>query len=179
MSNCNCFNKMLRIPYGNDFRIGICRSNVAPGSPDNITFADVENLTLHIISTLGVRTEMQYTIPENGDILFVVPVSVQRKTGYSIEMTGTYQGHPWRWKAKNVFCIVDSNCDSSVQPDETFGMETYYLDDDLIVETNLDTMTITTHGHASLTNGTLMIQSTEHTTVSVEGKTLTITYNDR
>ena len=175
MNKCNCFNKMLRIPYGNDFRIGICRSNVVPGSPDDVTFADVETLTLHIITTLGVRTEMQYTIPENGDLLFVVPVAVQRKTGYSIEMTGTYQGHPWRWKAKNVFSIVDSNCDSNVQGDETFGMETYYLDDDLIVETNLDTMTFITHGHADMDDGNIILQETSGTTIEVQEDTLIIT----
>lgn len=169
---------MLRIPYGNDFRIGICRSNVVPGSPDDVTFADVEDLHLRIVSTLGVRTEMQYTIPENGDILFAVPVAVQRKTGYSIEMNGIFNGHPWRWKAKNVFCIVDSNCDSTVQGMETFGVETYYLDDLLDVEVEGDTMTFVTHGHADMGNDSLMLQETSGTTVDVDGDTMVITINE-
>ena len=39
---CKC-NNTLRIPYGNPFRLCMCRSNVAPGNPDNITFSDIDS----------------------------------------------------------------------------------------------------------------------------------------
>ena len=91
-------------------------------------------------------------------------------TAYGIMMTGTYNGHPWRWRARRVFSIVLFNADSSDEPSETFDVETYYIDDILDVEVSGDTMTFITHGHVKMDNSTLDIQSTGDCEVTVEGE---------
>lgn len=163
----------MEIPYGNPFRLFVCRSNVAPSNPDDVTFADIEGLNVCIVRMLGKRTEVGYEIVD-GDLLISISADEVIRTIYGLEMTGTYNGQPWRWKGDNVFRIVDSNKQSNVQPMETFGVETYYVDDILWVEVEDDTMTFTSHGHASLDGGTLALQSTEDTDVAVIGDKLVI-----
>ena len=123
--NCNC-GHILCAPYGNPFKIAICRSNVAPGNPDNITFADIDDLRVEITRIIRNK-HVQHEVMENGDLLIDIPVSAQSRTTFGILMTGTYNGHPWRWKCGRAFRISDTNCESSVQGMESFGVETYYL----------------------------------------------------
>lgn len=178
---CSCNKKMLRIPYGNDFRLGICRYNVVPGSPEDVTFADVSDLTVKIVSKLGWRTTMNYTITEGGDLIIDIPNTSVRRTIYGIEMTGTYGGHKWRWKANNVFQIVDTNDASTVQGYETFDEDAYWIDDvfsaDIIDnDVNGQTLELITHGQATMDGGELTITASG-VELSADGEELIITLN--
>lgn len=177
--NCNCScGHILRVPYGNPFRIAICRSNVAPGNPDNITFADIDDLRVQITRIMRNKT-VQHEVMDNGDLLIDMPVSAQSRTTYGILMTGTYQGLPWRWKASKVFSIVDKNADSSMEGLESFGIETYYIGDTLDVDVDDDMMIFITHAHADLTeDGALVLQDTDDMEVTIEGDTLVFTTKD-
>ena len=171
--NCNC-GHILRVPYGNPFKLAICRDNVAPGNPENITFADIDNLCVEITRIMRNRS-VDHEVMENGDLLIDMPVSKQSRTTYGILMTGTYQGHPWRWKASKVFSIVDDNADSSMEGMESFGVETYYIWDILDVEVSGDTMTFITHAHADIANEALMLQDTDNMEVTIEGDAIIFT----
>lgn len=171
--NCNC-GHILRAPYGNPFRIAICRSNVAPGNPDNITFADIDNLRVEITRIIRNK-HVQHEVMENGDLLIDIPVSAQSRTTFGILMTGTYNGHPWRWKASKVFSIVDENADSSMDGMESFDVETYYIWDILDIEVSGDTMTFITHAHADIADETLIMQDTDDMEVTIEGDTIVFT----
>lgn len=170
---CQCCG-IIRVPYANPFRLCICRSNVAPGNPDSITFADIDGLEVMITRIVG-SVIVEHEVMENGDLMVIVPVDIQQQTTYGIRMTGTYNGQPWRWNATKVFSIVGDNADISMPGRETFGEETYYIDDILDVDTNGDTMVFTTHGHVTLVGGVLDIQSTEDCEVTVEGDAIVFT----
>lgn len=112
------------------------------------------------------------------DIIITVPAELQKCTVYAIEVTGTHQGRPFRWKTRGLFRIVETHCESSVQGMETFGTEDYYLLDELWVGEKDDAMIFTSHGHVRMEDGTLDIQSTDKTTVTVEGDALVFTVSD-
>ena len=113
------------------------------------------------------------------DIIITVPAEMQKCTVYAIEVTGTHQGRPFRWKTKGLFRIVETHCESSVQGMEAFGTEDYYLLDELWVgDDDEGSMIFTTHGHVKMDDGTLDIQSTDKTTVTVEGDALVFTVSD-
>ena len=169
---CKC-NNTLKIPYGNPFRLCICRSNVAPGNPDNITFADIDDLQVTLTRIVG-DIPVAHEVMDNGDLMIIGEATLPA-TAYGIMMTGTYNGHPWRWRARRVLSIVLYNADSSDEPSETFDVETYYIDDILDVEVSGDTMTFITHGHVKMDNGTLDIQSTADCEVTVEGDAIVFT----
>lgn len=169
---CKC-NSTLRIPYGNPFRLCICRSNVAPGNPEDITFADIDDLQVYLTRIVG-DIPVEHEVMENGDLMIIGDATLPA-TAYGIMMTGTYNGIPWRWRARLVFSIVLYNADGSDEPSETFGVETYYIDDILDVEVDGDTMTFITHGHVKMDNGTLDIQSTADCEVTVEGDAIVFT----
>ena len=169
---CKC-NDILRIPYGNPFRLCICRSNVAPGNPDDITFADIDDLQVTLTRIVG-DIPVAYEVMDTGDLM-IIGESDLPATAYGIMMTGTYNGHKWRWRARRVFSVVLYNADSSDGPSETFDVETYYIDDILDVEVSGDTMTFITHGHVKMDNGTLDIQSTADCEVTVEGDAIVFT----
>ena len=171
--------EQIAAPFGNDFNLHVCHLNVAPGGPEGATFADVDNLQVYLVNTLGKKTRLAYTITDSGDLLIHVTSDKQKRTKYGLELIGTYGGNAWRWKASAFISIVDNACNNSLSGCEAFTPDTYYLDDTLFVYTSDDTMIFTTEGHASLSNGTLMIQATENTSVNVENDTLIITYNDR
>lgn len=168
---CKC-NNTLRIPYGNPFQLCICRSNVAPGNPDDITFADIDDLQVTLTRIVG-DIPVTHEVMGNGDLMIIGEATLPA-TAYGIMMTGTYNGHPWRWRTRRVFSIVLYNADSSDEPSETFDVETYYIDDILNVEVSGDTMTFITHGHADMDDGNLILQETKSTTIEVQGDTLII-----
>ena len=66
---CKC-NNTLRIPYGNPFRLCICRSNVAPGNPDNITFADIDDLQVTLTRIVG-DIPAAHDVMDNGDLMII------------------------------------------------------------------------------------------------------------
>lgn len=171
---CGCgSDEMLSIPRGNDFRLHLCGLDVVPGAKD-ADFEDIEGLKAHVVSWLVRRDEVEMTT--NGtDIIITVAAEIQRCTVYGIELTGTHDGHPWRWKAEKVFRIVDSNCEASEQPMETFGVETYYVRDVVWVEFEGETMTLYSDGHVHFEGDALILQDTDDTTFEIDGDTLYIT----
>ena len=171
---CRCEgSEILSIPRGNDFRLHFCGLDIVPGMAD-IDFGDIEGLKAHVVSWPGRRDEVEMTT--NGtDIIITVAAEIQRCTVYRIELTGTYNGHPWRWKTGDVFRIVESNCEASEQPMETFGVETYYVRDVVWVEFEGETMTLYSDGHVHFEGDALILQDTEDTTFEIDGNTLYIT----
>lgn len=167
--------EILRIPFGNDFRIHICYLNVVPGN-DEVTFSDIEDLSVSLIRLPGQSTPMDYEVTEEGDLIVDCPASKLVKTLYSIEVTGMYEGHPWRWKEKPVFRIVDANNHSNVQGMETFNEETYYLDDTLDAEIEGNTLILTTHSLASLEDGVITLKSGKNEVVNTKKKTIIIQF---
>ena len=170
-SKCGCGGReMLSIPKGNDFRLQICGGVLVPGMKDrDVDFREVEGLTVYLASWLGRKQEVPYELDSEGkDFLLTVAADVQKCTVYGVEMTGTYQGKQWRWKAGELFRIVDTNCQSSVQPGETYSVETYWVMDSLEVDVVDDTMIFTTHGHADIKDETLILQDAGNMAVTVE-----------
>jgi len=172
--NCNQQTDLLTIPRGNPFHLHVCRANVAPANPDEVTFADIEGLRAYVSTPLGMRTEVATAVADDGDLIVACPETL-RLTTYALEITGMYNAHPWRWKCGAAFRIADTNCESSVQGMESFEPDTYYLNDTLEFEIVGDTLHIYTDGHASLDNGTLALQETAGTSLGVEGDSIIAT----
>lgn len=154
----------------------LCGLDMVQGDPD-ATFANVGDMNVYIVSYPNIRTEVENEAI-GPDIILTVPAEVQRCTIYGIEVTGIYNGHPWRWKFGHAFRIVDTNCEANMQPMETFGVETYYLRDVVWVEFEDETMTLYSDGHVSIHDDVLELQDTEDTTFEIEGNTLYITTNN-
>lgn len=175
-----CGSEMLSIPRGNDFRVHVCSRDIVTGMKDeDVDFGEVDDLKGYLTTWLGRRTEAEFEIDTNGkDFIFMVPADMQKCTVYGIELTGTYKGRPWRWKAGSVFRIVETNCESSVQPVETLGVETYYAMDVVLVKFEDDTMTLYSDGHVHFDGDALILQDTEDTTFEIDGKILYITTNE-
>ena len=154
--NCNKDIDILTIPRGNPFRIHLCRANVAPNNPEDVTFGDVVGLDANLTTPMGARTPVEWKT-EDGDLLVLCPSDLKLTT-YGIELTGTYESHPWRWKCTRAFRIVDTNCESSVQGMESFSPDTYYFKDILEPIIDGDTLVLISEGHATLSeDGTLTI----------------------
>ena len=171
--NCKANNHTLTIPKGNDFRLHLCSIDIVPGMQE-ADFSLIEGLQAYIVAYTGKRDKVQHII-QGADIIIEVPAQIQRWGDYDIEITGEYQGHPWRWKAKNVFRIINYNPEASHSPIETFGVETYYIRDVVWVQFDGETMTLISDGHVSIHDDVLELQDTEDTTFEIEGNTLYIT----
>ena len=124
-------NNILRIPYGNDFRLHICYKNVVPSEDDDSSFADISDLLVVLRRFPDISISVDYELTDEGDALITLPSGMLAKSLYSLEITGMYDGHPWRWKALPLFRIVDANACGNVEGMETFGEETYFVDDTL------------------------------------------------
>lgn len=167
---------ILRVPYGNDFRLHICYKNVVPSEEDGISFADIEDMVVVLKRFPDNNTSVDYELTDEGDVMITLPSGMLAKSLYSLEMTGQYDGHPWRWKALPLFRIVDANACDNVHGMETFGEETYFVDDTLEAEIEGDTLTLTTHGLASLDNGVLTMQSGNTVHIDNINKSVTIQF---
>ena len=167
---------ILRIPYGNDFRLHICYKNVVPSGEDVVSFADIDDIVVVLKRFPDISTSVEYELTDEGDIMITLPSGMLTKSLYSLEITGMYEGHPWRWKALSLFRIVDANACGNVQGMETFGEETYYVDDTLEAEIDGDTLTLTTHGLATLDNGVITLQSGNTVYVDNINKSVTIQF---
>lgn len=171
--NCKQDIDILTIPRGNPFLIHLCRKDVAPNNPDDVDFSAIDGMKCYITTPMGARVSVETKV-ENGDLLLSCPADL-RLTTYGIELVGEYNGFPWRYKRTKAFRIVDSNCESSVQGMESFGVETYYLNDALTFEIEGDTLHIYTDGHASLDGGTLSLQETANMSLAVKGDSIIAT----
>ena len=139
----------LRIPFGNDFRLAICRDDVAPGNHTGVTFADVHDLRACIVSALGRRIQVQHQVAQDGDLMLTVLAEPLRCMSYAVVITGSFQGHKWRWSARKCFTIVPDNDAANMAEIESFDIETYYLHDTLsaqIIDTPTDTTPATVPG---------------------------------
>lgn len=165
---------ILRVPYGNDFRLHICYKNVVPSEEEGISFADIEDMVVVLKRFPDISTSVDYELTDEGDIMITLPSGMLAKSLYSLEMTGTYDGHPWRWQALPLFRIVNANACDNVHGLETFGEETYYVDDTLEAEIDGDTLTLTTHHIATLDKGVLTIQSGKTVGIDNIKKSVTI-----
>ena len=147
---CRCGgSEILSIPKGNDFRAHVCCLDVVTGMMDkDIDLTEVEDMRVDLVTWLGRRWEAAPTpVDDEGsddsqgltwetdgkDIIISVPAEMQKCTVYAMEVTGTHQGRPFRWKTRGLFRIVETHCESSVQGMETFDTEDYYLRDELWV----------------------------------------------
>lgn len=144
--------EILRVPWGNDFRVHICYKNCVPAEEEGVSFADIEDLSVELVRFPDQRIPASYTLTDEGDIVVDVKKTVTVKTLYSVEASGTYQGHPWRWKSRPLFRLVDANKCGNVGGMETFGEDIYYVDDTFSAEVDGETMTIYTHGLAGITS---------------------------
>ena len=167
-------NDILRIPYGNPFRIHLCCKNIVPSEDNEVTFADITDLVAVLKRFPDFHTDVDYELTDEGDMLITLPAGMLEKSLYSLELTGQYDGQPWRWKALPIFRIVDANACGNVQGMETFGEETYYLDDTLEVEMDGDTLILTTHGLATLDDGVVTLQSGNTVDIDKIKKSVTI-----
>ena len=167
--------QILRIPYGNDFRLYLCYKSVAP-SDEERTFADIDDLVVVLKRFPNSSTSADYELTDEGDMIVKLPSGMLVKSLYSLELTGTYDGHPWRWKALPMFGIVDANNCGNVQGMETFGADTYFVDDTLEAEVDGDTLTLTTHGLATLDDGVITLQSGDTVGIDNINKSLTIQF---
>ena len=167
---------ILRVPYGNDFRLHLCYKNVVPSEDDGVSFADITDLVVALKRFPDYQTTVDYELTEDGDLLITLPSGMLARSLYSIEVTGTYDGQPWRWKALPIFRIVDANACGNVQGMETFGEETYFVDDILEAEIDGDTLTLTTHHLATLDNGVITLQSGNTVGIDNINKSVTIQF---
>ena len=142
--------EILRVPWGNDFKVHICYKNCVPSEMEGVSFADIEDLSVYLVRFPDQRIPADYELTAYGDIVVDVKETATVRTLYSVEASGTYQGHPWRWKSQPLFRLVDVNKCGNVGGMETFGEETYYVDDTFAAEVDDATMTIYTHGLASI-----------------------------
>lgn len=150
---------ILRVPYGNDFKLHLCYKNLVPSEEDGVSFADIEDMVVVLTRFPDMKTSVDYELTDEGDMIIILPSGMLVKSLYSLEVTGQYNGHPWRWKALPIFRIVDANACDNVHGLETFDEETYYVDDTLEAVLEGDTLTLTTHGLAALEHGVLTLQS--------------------
>lgn len=173
--NCKCKRETLTVPRGNDFKIHLCRKDVAPGNPNGVDFSMIDNLAAYATKEPGMRLFLEHEISEDGDIVISVNAEIHKLSTYGIEMTGTYHGHNWRWKCCEVFRLSDCSCESTVKGMESFDVETYYIWDilDFLVEDN--TLDIVSEGHAWIDGDVLHIMDTDYTKVTFENDKMIVT----
>ena len=170
--NCNQNIDILTIPRGNPFLIHLCRKDVAPNNPDDVDFTAIDGLRCYITTPMGARVSVETKV-ENGDLLLSIPADL-RLTTYGIELVGEYEDFPWRYKRRNAFRISDTNCESSVQGMESFGVETYYIGDVVDVYFEYDSVIFASEGHVYFEGDALVLQDTEDISFGFEEDALVI-----
>jgi len=176
--NCKCKRETLTVPRGNDFKVHLCRKDVAPGNSNGMDFRAIDNLEAFATKEPGMRLPLEHKISADGDIVISVNAEIHKLSTYGIEMTGTYHGHNWRWKCCEVFRLSDCSCESTVKGMESFDVETYYIWDSLDFDIKDDTMLVTSDGHADIVDGTLILQATDTTDLAIEGDAIVAITND-
>lgn len=177
---CKCFNynngeEKIAAPYGNDFQIHVSHTYVAPMGPQDATFGDIDDLRAFFVQP-SHKIEMECAVVGSGDLMVYVPASMVDLAIYGLELTGTYNGHAWRWKGSSFIHIVDETKDNSLVGGESFGPDTYYIGDDLDAEIEDDSLILISNGHAALVKGAAVIKSSLRTDVNLDrSETLNIT----
>lgn len=166
----------MTVTSGNDFKIHLCRNDVAPGNPNGVDFSLIDDLVAYATKEPGIRLPLEHEISEHGDIVISINAEIHKLSTYGIEMTGTYHGHNWRWKCCEVFRLSDCSCDSTVKGMESFDVETYYIWDILDFVVSGNTLDIISDGHAWIEGNALHVQDTDDTTITFEGEKMIITH---
>ena len=172
--NCIHNRQLLTVPSGNDFRIHLCRRDVAPGNHADVTFVDIQDLKAYVTGFPNLRIFTTHQVHDDGDIIVDIDSTKLQHYTYGIELTGRYNGHPWRWKCDKVFKVSDTNCESSVQGMESFGVETYYIGDVVDVDFEYDSVIFASEGHVYFEGDALVLQDTEDTSFGFEEDALVI-----
>ena len=164
--------EVIAVPKGNPFRLSLCPQRIAPAQR-SASFADITDLSVRLTRQNWDGQDADYELTEEGDIIINVPSTLKCVT-YGLELSGTYNGDPWRWADCSVFRVTDCNPCSSVNPMETFGIETYYIYDDIITSFNEEKLLLETHGHAWFEGDTLHLMESEGTEIDILKDTLII-----
>lgn len=170
----NCGN-ILTIPKGNPFRVSLCPQRIAPAQR-SASFADITDLSVRLTRQNWYGQDAVYELTEEGDIIIQVPATLKCTT-YGLELSGTYQGNPWRWKDCSVFCVTECNPCSNMQGFESFGVETYYIYDDIIPTYDKDNeaLVLNTHAHAWVDDeGALHLRESDSVSIETIKNTLII-----
>ena len=126
MNNCKCNkNDELRIVRGNAFGMRLTvRAIHADGTEvEDFNLAEA-NAVLNVVHQ-GTMTEKAFTIINN-DV--VINFDGLLALGwYGFEMSGLYNGSPWRWYIEQVFCIVESNARANIPAWAAITDETYQI----------------------------------------------------
>jgi hypothetical protein len=126
MNNCKCNkNDELRIVRGNAFGIRLTVRAIHTDGTEVEDFNLAEaNAVLKVVHQ-GTMTEKAFTIINN-DV--VINFDGLLALGwYGFEMSGLYNGEPWRWYIEQVFCIVESNTRANIPAWAVLTDETYQI----------------------------------------------------
>ena len=127
MNQCNCKNTdELRIVRGNAFAVRLTINAVhidgTPVEDFNLGEAEPVLKVMHV----NESTEKEFVIVGNDA---VISFDGNLSLGwYGLEMTGTFNGKPWRWCVPQVFQIVENNLKANIPAwtiltDDTYSME--------------------------------------------------------
>lgn len=172
--------QILKIPRGNPFRMHLCPQRIAPAQ-EQASFRDITDLSVRLTrhNWDGIDADFDYT--EDGDIIIQVPSTLKCVT-YGVELSGTYQGNPCRWKDCNVFRVTECNPCSNMQGFESFDVETYYIYDDIIPTYDKDNeaLVLNTHAHAWVDDeGALHLRESDSVSIETINNTLIIRQHGR
>ena len=162
----------LSVPKGNPFRLSLCPVRIAP-SQDDASFWDIDDISVKFTRQNWDGQDADYELTEEGDIIIQVPATLKCVT-YGLEVTGTYQGYPWRWADCSVFRVVECNQESDVNPLESFGVETYYIYDEITTSFDGEKLLLETHAHAWVEGNTLHLMASKATDIEVIKDTVII-----
>ena len=126
MNNCTCNkNDELRIVRGNAFAIRLTVSAIhIDGTPvENFVLGDSEAVLK--VMHLDAKTPKEFIVIGNDAIIsFGGDLSLG---WYGLEMTGTFNGKPWRWCVPQVFQVVETNAKANIPEWAVLTDETYSI----------------------------------------------------
>ena len=126
MTQCNCKNTdELRIVRGNAFAIRLTVSAVhIDGTPvENFVLGEAEAVLK--VMHLDEKTQKDFLIVGNDAIISFD--GTQPLGWYGFEMTGTFNGKPWRWCVPQVFQVVETNAKANIPAWAMLTDETYSI----------------------------------------------------
>ena len=168
---------LINIPHGNVFNLHVCPQRIAP-KQENASFAPITDFSVNVIRQGYESISVSYDITEDGDLIAHCPSNLKCVT-YGLEISGKYEGNPWRWADCSIFRIVECNPASNVWGMESFAPETYYIYDGIKPSSDGESLVLDTHAHAWAEGNTLHLMASEETNVTFEGETIIINQNGR
>lgn len=124
-----CIKNELRIVRGNAFAV---RLTIEARRLDGTVIDDFDlsqaEATLNVLHA-GKKTVSTFTV--TGNDATIAFNGTHGLGWYGLEMSGTYQGSPWRWCVNEIFQIVETNAKANV-PSWTILADTTYLVDGVL-----------------------------------------------